>query len=181
MTAENSRFRILRVFQQGMIKRIIRSTASRSQNAGNHAGNGIGNDHSRHFAACHDEITDGNRFIGQILFYPVIHAFIMTTQQNELVIRSQLTCLGLIKGRAGRSHEDDTPPGHIPAHRFYGCKQRACLHQHAAATAVDRIVYHAVPVIDETPGIGHIQLQKPLCPCAANDAMLIKSLYKFRK
>ena len=105
----------------------------------------------------------------------------MTAQQNELVISSQLTRLGLIKGRAGRSHEDDTPPGHISAHRFYGCKQRACLHQHATATAINGVIHHAVPVIDKTPGISHIELQESLCPCAADDAMLIESLYKFRK
>ena len=74
-----------------------------SQNAGHHAGYRIADDHGSQFAAGKHVVADRNELICQMFLYPVVHAFIMTADEHQVVV-VPLKFLGfvLVKGLSCR-------------------------------------------------------------------------------
>ena len=86
---------ILRIFQQAIPVAFFLKSRFVGQDAGHHTAHRIGNRHGRDLAAGEDKIPDGNLLIDAGIDKPLVDAFIVSADQDEMFPGQQFAGLGL--------------------------------------------------------------------------------------
>ena len=176
-------FSILRIFQYRFIKGIGHGASAVPQNPGNHPGYGIGNDHGSQFSAGQYIIANGNQFIGKIFFHAVVHPFIVPADEHQMVIVPvKLLRLILRESLSGRRKKyDPVPWTFFRQHRFHRIKQRAALHKHASASAINSIIHMMMLIFGKRTRISNRHFHPSGFNRPFDNAVIKKSFYEIRK
>ena len=97
---------VLGVFQQAVPVGFLLEALRVRQNAGDHAAHRIRHRHGRNFSAGQHKISDGNFFIHTFVDKPLVNAFIVTADKNDMFMHQQLTGLRLTEGLALCTHQN---------------------------------------------------------------------------
>src|SRR5690625_671441 len=99
-SSEFCRPRVDRGREQGILKRIGKSTFRISKSTREQPDNGIGNGHRRDFSTGEDIVTDGKFAADQRLPHPVIHSLIMSAKKDQIFLQGKLVGMLLLIGNS---------------------------------------------------------------------------------
>ena len=178
---------IMRVFQQVVLHGFKLGRLLIAQHAGNKAGNGIDHDTGSQLPSGQHIVADGYIVCHHFLQHPLVNAFVMPAEKDQLFFQRQFLHHGLMKylslGReinASGTFSLFGCPGIFP-HRLIGTPHRLRLHHHARAASVRVIIHPHVLIVCKIPDIYRMQRNFSAFYCPSRDAGIDGILDHLRK
>ena len=159
---------VLGVLQEAVPVALLGVAALLRQYAGHHAAQTIGNRHGGDLAACQHKVAQGQLFIHALVKEALIHALIVTADENKAVILGfQFLCHLLIEGTTAGGHIDgvDALPC-LVTDMLPAAVEGIGLHHRAATAAVGVVVHlHLLVggIVADLMG-HHFHIASLLCP-----------------
>ena len=160
------------------------------QNARNHAGNGVDHHHSREFSSGEHIVPDGYLIGNNRFKNPLIDPFIMTAEEDQILLFCQFFRHALVKMPPLGGHIDHTRSAcHINARRFAGTPHltgapcadpflhrhagvvyRLCLHEHPGASSIGIVIHLFMLIHSIIPYVYRLQTDMPVLDRSSQDA-----------
>ena len=174
---------VLGVLEDGLVEGVAGGAPCVAQDAGHHAGHRVSDDHGAQLAAGQDVVANGDEFVCQMFFHPVVYPFIVPADEHQMVIVPvELFRLVLGEGLSCRGKENHPAPGRfLREHRLARLEEGAAHHEHARAAAADGIVHLVVLIVGKIPGIGHAHFKESPFESALDHALVEEGFNEFWK
>ncbi len=169
--SELGRTGINRRRQQVVLKGIEQGGSLVVQHARQQASDGIYQYGSGQFAPRQHIVADGNFEGDEFLADALVYAFIMTGDDEQVVVHREAVGQRLPQGFAVGRHVDDLVVAALGLKAFNGIGQRLGHHHHARAAAELIIVNLLVPPQSELAKVVYPHVKQPLVVCALEDGM----------
>jgi len=162
--------RILRIFQQIILKRFKFCGYIIVQHTRNQTGNRIHHDHGRQFSACEHIISDRNIICHNFLQNTFIDSFIVPAEQHQFFFFCQFFCHSLGKSRSlWRKIHDTRLLFHFFCDRLICLINRFCLHQHTCSASIWIIIHALMFVKRVIPDIDRLNGKQPVVYRSSDD------------
>ena len=162
--AEIIRTCILRIFEKPIGKALLLIAFGIGEHAGHEPADAICEYARRYLATRENIVADGYLLIYYLVYYPLVHTFVVPAENDEIVIaRGKFSRLRLREHLALRRHIYNSPPtAKINLGRGYRSKAvvyRDGTHEHSLAAAVGSIVHPAVLILGIIADIVRMNLE----------------------